>query len=148
MALPRPSIRNLARRSEGAAALEFGLVITFLMVIVMGAIDFGHAWYMKQVVTNASREGARYAVALRRDGTRPSGSDVQNWVLTNALKAQPLWPADAAPEVTLPNGTSGTVGATVIVRVTATKTWWVANNFIPGLGENVQLGAETTMRVE
>jgi Flp pilus assembly protein TadG len=59
--VPRPPARRVAtRRGErGAAAVEFALVLPVLLMIVLGAIDWGWYFYVRQVVTNAAREGAR-----------------------------------------------------------------------------------------
>jgi hypothetical protein len=51
----------------GAAALEFALVVNLLLVLIMGMIDFRHAWCLRQVITNASREGARAGVVYPHD---------------------------------------------------------------------------------
>ena len=53
---------GLVRGREGAAAVEFALVLNLLLLLLMGMIDFGHAWFLRQVITNASREGARAGV--------------------------------------------------------------------------------------
>lgn len=47
------------RRRRGAAALEFALVLPLLLVLVLGAIDWGYYFFVEQVVVNAAREGAR-----------------------------------------------------------------------------------------
>jgi Flp pilus assembly protein TadG len=41
--------------------VEFALVSILFMTIVLGAIDFGRAIYINSQLTNAVREGARYA---------------------------------------------------------------------------------------
>ena len=61
--------RLFQRRTQGIAAVEFALLGTLLLFIFAGIIDFGHAWYLKQMITNASREGARYGVAYKVDST-------------------------------------------------------------------------------
>ena len=47
---------------KGAAAVEFGIILPFLVLLVFGTIEFGVMFYNKQVITNASREGARAAI--------------------------------------------------------------------------------------
>jgi len=47
---------------KGGAAVEFAIVLPFLVLLVFGAIEFGVLFYNKQVITNASREGARAAI--------------------------------------------------------------------------------------
>jgi Flp pilus assembly protein TadG len=49
----------LLRRAEGAQLAEFALFLPILLVLMIGIFDFGGAWNLKQVLTNATREGAR-----------------------------------------------------------------------------------------
>lgn len=53
------------RRSKGVAAVEFALVVPFLLVVMFGIVDFGFMLYDKAVLTNAAREGARAGIVLR-----------------------------------------------------------------------------------
>lgn len=55
------------QRARGAAIIEFALVLPLLMGILFAFIELGIALYDKAVVTNAAREGARYAVLRRAD---------------------------------------------------------------------------------
>src|SRR5689334_15637197 len=47
------------RRAQGAAAVEMALVLPLLMLLVLGALDWGYYFFVAQIVTNAAREGAR-----------------------------------------------------------------------------------------
>ena len=49
------------RRRRGAAAVEFALVAPVLFAVVMATVEFGRAMLVQQVLTNASRVGAREA---------------------------------------------------------------------------------------
>ena len=49
------------RAEHGAIAVEFAIILPVLLLLVFGIIDFGHAWYMRHVLQNSCREGARYA---------------------------------------------------------------------------------------
>lgn len=51
--------RTRRPKERGAAAVEFALVLIPLMLILMGTIDFGYYFFMRAIVTNAAREGAR-----------------------------------------------------------------------------------------
>lgn len=60
-------MRNRNRRRDGqrgVAALEFALVFPLLLVLVLGAIDWGWYFFVDQLVTNAAREGARAGTLL------------------------------------------------------------------------------------
>jgi Flp pilus assembly protein TadG len=47
---------------EGAAAVEFALLLPLLVLLLFGFIQFGIAFNTKIQATNAAREGARMAV--------------------------------------------------------------------------------------
>ncbi len=51
---------RLLRGEIGQGLVEFALVITVLFIIALGAVDLGRAFHATIVITNASREGARY----------------------------------------------------------------------------------------
>jgi Flp pilus assembly protein TadG len=51
------------RRGErGQALVEFALILPVLLLLVLGIIEFGRAWNLSQIITDAAREGARQAV--------------------------------------------------------------------------------------
>jgi Flp pilus assembly protein TadG len=148
-------LRRLRTRTEGAATVEFAIIISVFLLIVAGIMDFGHAWYMQQVITNASREGARYGItyATNSSGIRIAPSalspSIDTYVKTN-YKLTTSLPADAQPIIT-PGGTgltTGTRGEPLEVTVTAKKTWFIISSFIPGLGSQKTLKASTVMLCE
>lgn len=49
------------RRQRGASMVELALVLFILLLLVAGVADFGRVFNSYVVITNASREGARYA---------------------------------------------------------------------------------------
>jgi Flp pilus assembly protein TadG len=57
---------HIKRPNSGAGSqlLEFALALPFLLVMVVGIIDFGQAYNLKQKLNDAAREGARFAVQL------------------------------------------------------------------------------------
>ena len=50
------------RDQDGAAAVEFALLLPLLVLLLFGLIQFGLAFNTKIQATNAAREGARMAV--------------------------------------------------------------------------------------
>ena len=58
-------MRNFKDKSpeRGAAVVEFAIVLPFLMLLLIGIIELGLLFYNQQVLTNASREGARSGIA-------------------------------------------------------------------------------------
>jgi Flp pilus assembly protein TadG len=152
-------LRLWQRETKGSVMVEFALASLVFFLIVTGIIDLGHAYYMKQVVTNGSREGARYGVVYRTDtsGSRiaPQNSSptIKNYLLNNYFNKTPL-PSDANVNVTLA-GAAATAGNGVDLKgqalevtVTAKKTWIVLDNFIPSIGQYITLSATTVMQCE
>jgi Flp pilus assembly protein TadG len=52
----------LARNRRGQALAEFAMVLPLILLFIAAILEFGRAWNIKQAVTDAAREGARYTV--------------------------------------------------------------------------------------
>lgn len=50
---------------QGAAMVEFAIVLPLLLVFLFGIIEFSLVAYNKQILTNAAREGARAGIVAR-----------------------------------------------------------------------------------
>ncbi len=61
-----------SNRQTGAVAAEFALVLIPFLLVLFGIIDFGHFFWTDHVVTEAAREGARWAIL-----NEPSNAEVQ-----------------------------------------------------------------------
>jgi Flp pilus assembly protein TadG len=144
---------------EGAAAVEFALCLPVLLLLIAAIVDFGHAYYMSQVISNASREGARYGVRYKVNSATglpfaPSAlpTSISNYVTQpppTGLGYVDLLGSDADLSVT-PSGvgyTSNNPGDPLTVTVTADKHWF----FLGGLlrfPNPKKLQASTTMTLE
>jgi Flp pilus assembly protein TadG len=51
--------RKIRRAQRGNAMIEFVLVLPLLLVLLLGAIDWGFYFMIREAVINATREGAR-----------------------------------------------------------------------------------------
>jgi Flp pilus assembly protein TadG len=57
---PTPVSRYGGRNAQrGTALIEFTLVLPMLLVLTVAAVDFGRAFFVKNVVSQAAREGVR-----------------------------------------------------------------------------------------
>lgn len=72
--------KKIAADSKGASAVEFAMILPVLVVILFGIIEFGIILYNKAVITNASREGARYGIVYR-----PPGEEISCPAITNII---------------------------------------------------------------
>jgi Flp pilus assembly protein TadG len=92
------------RGQSGQNLVEFAIIVVLLLSLVLGILEFGRAWMTFQVITNASREGARLA-ALPTGFSNVSGvTDKVNTYLTSAN----LSPARASVSVANVDGPTGT----------------------------------------
>jgi len=73
----RPADRE---RSIGQALVEFALVAPMLFVLILGTIEAGRFIFFYEVMNNATREGARYAIVHGADSTCPSGPPPAGYV--------------------------------------------------------------------
>lgn len=53
----------MKRRQEGSVIIEFAVVLLLFLMFTFGLMDFARLLYTWQVANEATREGARYAVA-------------------------------------------------------------------------------------
>lgn len=141
------------RRDEGAAMVEFALILMILLLIVMGVIQFGFMFYTKYVITCASREGARYGAIYKTDaaGDRlapssyvPSIEQVVRDYVNNLVTS-------ANDQITVELGgdayTTGAPGGDLIVRVRCQNPLDLLSGLVPALS-NITFQAETIMKVE
>jgi len=46
----------------GQSLLEFGIILPVAIVVLVGIVEFGRYFMIRQTITNAAREGARVAI--------------------------------------------------------------------------------------
>lgn len=83
--------KRLVNNQRGAALIETAITIPIILLISVAIFEFGRAYQTWQVVTNASREGARIAVIAGTsddDITNAVRSYMTNGALSNAGIAQ------------------------------------------------------------
>lgn len=136
--MTRTSLNGGRTRQRGTALIEFAFVLPFLIVLTLGVVDMSRAFWVKNVVTQAAREGARWLAA------HPT-TDVAN---VQARAAQVLTGAN----LTLKTCTITEVGTThKKVTVSSDFNWlflglfsWVGNTFT----NPVTLSGACTMYME
>lgn len=130
-------MRNRKNAQRGAILVEFAVALPFLLVLLMGVTEFGLLFYNKQVLTNASREGARAGIAYTSD----SISDiVDNYCQSRLINF------GSSPTVVTNVSGGGTYPADLNVSVSYNYTFLMAK--LLGLGSTMTLQASTEMRME
>ncbi len=66
-----------ARRRRAMTVVETALIMSLCLLILFGILEYGRFIMVQQIIQNAAREGARYAVVNTNDATT---ADVQNLV--------------------------------------------------------------------
>lgn len=51
---------NFSKINNGQALVELALTLPILLLLIMGTLDVGRAFYVKIVLTNSAREGVYY----------------------------------------------------------------------------------------
>lgn len=158
-------MKKVINWSSGAAMVEFALVLPLLLVLVFGIMEFGAILYNQAVITNASREGARYAATYYinpANGTssRPSCAEIQTFVATyvnaNFLSFTSSTPFSTS-NVSCPDGTpysdhSGYAGFLDTIRIQYQYDFLVLDSVVELVGGSfsspLTLTAQTAMRDE
>ncbi len=58
------ALGRLRRRQDGAAAVEFALVVPLFLTLMFGIFEFGRLFAWHTAIVTASREAARYGSAI------------------------------------------------------------------------------------
>src|SRR2546425_3804405 len=85
------------QREDGIVALEFALILPIFLLIVAGIVEFAVMLFDQQIITNASREGARAGIVQAIP--KPSVADIQG-VVSTSLTGAGLNAASATINVT------------------------------------------------
>lgn len=125
---------------RGAAAVEMAIILPLLMLILFGIIDFGMIMYSREVITNASREGARAGIV--QSATKPGVGAIQA-IVTNYLTGTGIDPN----AVTINVAGAGLTNPNIL-NVTVTYPYQFFAPGILGLGTAITLTGQTVMRHE
>jgi Flp pilus assembly protein TadG len=137
----RLASRPARRKRLGAAAVEFAVVAPVFFLLVFGMIEFGRMVMIQQVITNASREGARKAVL---DGS--TESNVKSSVVTYmANGGVTIATSNVTVNPTDPSAAAAGSPITVTVSVPFSQVSWLPSPMFLG---GRQMTASTVMRRE
>jgi Flp pilus assembly protein TadG len=136
-------IHSLEHRREGrrgVAAVEFAIIAPVFLIMLFGIIEMGRAIMVQQIITNASREGARRAIV-----ENATTSEVQTVV--NSYLASTSVSSGVSVTVSPAPGPSVGFGDPVAVTVTVpfNNVSWLPTPWILG---GKQLTATSSMRAE
>jgi Flp pilus assembly protein TadG len=140
------------KSEKGAAAVEFGIVLPVLVLLIAGIMEFSILLYDKAVITNASREGARAGIVCSEPNPI---SDAEIEAVVNNYCASHMITFGAAPGVTTSVSLAGSgpaggpvSGDPLTVLVNYHYDFLVIPNFLSSLAGGINLAGQTVMRME
>lgn len=139
--------RGIWRNRDGAALVEFAVVLPVLVLLLVGLMEFGLLLYDQHVITNASREGARYGIVSR--ASRRNLTEITAVVDEYCGSRLISFGADAPVTSIEPTDPSGALfGDDLTVTVTFHYDFLVVPAFVGSLIGGTDLHAQTTMKYE
>lgn len=128
---------------EGAAAVEFAIILPLLITLLCGLTEFGLLLFNQHVITNASREGARAGIVSQNP--RVDDAAIQQ-IVDNYCSRLITFGAVTTPVTTITR-TGLSFGDDLTVTVTFNYDFLIVPEFIPLLNP-LQLSARTVMKYE
>jgi Flp pilus assembly protein TadG len=122
-------MRHFYRNKEGAAAVDFAIVSMVFILCVLGIIEFGRVFYMKNKLAFAADKAARFVLLKSYSSKTATTSEI----LTEAKAA--LFDATLADKVVLETGSETADGVTYITL----KLSYSMPLYIPGFGGGFSL---------
>jgi Flp pilus assembly protein TadG len=148
--------RKLLRSGTGQSLVEFSLILPVLLILVFGIIDFGMGLRSYISLTNATREGARFAAVGNPAGTYPGDCDGATTTTVIGRVCVAIEGLDLSALTTVAVAYPGGVapGESVVVSADYTYTFITPvgdiMNFFSGgaFPETLSLSTSTDMRLE
>jgi TadE-like protein len=78
--------RHRRNRTRAQALVEFAFVAPLFFLTLFAIIDFGRYVYYVQILNNAAREGARYAIVHGSNSFQPAGPTADDPVVASVVQ--------------------------------------------------------------
>jgi hypothetical protein len=125
-------VKPRAKKERGQATVEFALVVSLLLLLVFGIVDFSRLFFAYATMSNGVREGARYGIIHPED---TAGIEQKTRAMMVIVGGQ------ANITVELPDGQCSHY-CRVVIRATSDFDVWTP--VIPSF----QIVAQATMHIE
>ncbi|HYU79380.1 MAG TPA: TadE/TadG family type IV pilus assembly protein [Vicinamibacterales bacterium] len=151
-------IRQASRACSGSAIIELAFSLPFLVVLLVGTIDFGRVFYAAMTVTHAARAGVAYGT---QDGKSNDTTGMQNAAAaaatdvagfsSTAVRLCACYTTAIPPTPNPPTNAACTATCTgsrwIYVQVTASKTFTTLVTW-PGVPSSVTIQRVAKMRTQ
>jgi Flp pilus assembly protein TadG len=137
------------KKQRGASVVEFAIVLPVMLLVIFGVVEFSLVMYDKAVVTNASREAARYGVVL--SSPKYTAAQIQqiaaNYCSTYLISLGSGSKTCPASGVNV-TGAQGNFGSPLTVTVTYNFVPLALGKMVDPVTKTLTLSATTTMNNE
>ena len=151
----------MARRFErGAAVVEFAVILPLLLALAAGIVEFSSLYFNKQVLTMASREGARLGIVagttdseIRERVKKVCREEYDKGTLLDPFEFAPILATFGTAIVDLPDANinitrSGSGAFQDDLTVSVEYTYRFFFPAVIGLGNTKLLHSKTVMKIE
>jgi Flp pilus assembly protein TadG len=147
----KPTDTQRQKNDRGAALIEMALTLPLLLLLSISVFEFGRAFQTWQVLTNATREGARVAV-LPGTSDDAVSTRVQDYLEAGQLPSASFASILITRDVTISIGGTDTSASRVTVNYPFEFMVLqpIAGMVVPGtdVGEPITMTVSATMRNE
>lgn len=143
--------RRLFSSNEGASLVETALTVPFLLVLLLGAIDFGRAYYMDMEIEGAAQAAAAYGSSNPADTT-----GMQSAATSDAPNVPGLTVSTATYGCECSDGSSYSASCSAIPTCSGTNSVYVVKETVsatyrpwfpwPGIPSSMVLSRSASMR--
>ena len=117
-------VRSSRHRERGESLIEFAFASVVFFLVVFGTLEFGHAIWQYNLVSDLAQEGARWASVRGSTSSSPaSAADVQTFVRSRAYGLNVTVTTAPVPSTMSGNGSN-------IVAVTVQQNFAIAVPFL------------------
>jgi Flp pilus assembly protein TadG len=131
------------QEQQGAAAVEFALILPILLLVFFGMVELSLALYDKAIITNASREGARAGIVL--SSPKLTDAQIRTVVLNYTNGSLISLGTTTAPTVTIAQSSPASFPNPLRVTVSYTFQGLGVGTMLGALGAPIVLTSSTSM---
>jgi Flp pilus assembly protein TadG len=142
---------RFTRDNHGGALVELAVVIPILALLIIGVVDFGHAYMTSSIIAHSAAAGAQYgsqntakaadSVGIRL-AARQDAADLDTVVVTSTETCD----CNGGAQIDCSTGACGTVPR-AFVTVTVSKTFRFILDY-PALPDSIVMTRAATLRVQ
>lgn len=146
--MKRARRRGFGRGEDGQALVEFAITMPILLFLLLGIVDFARAWNTYEVLTDAGREAARYAVVHKQNASDTGPDAIIRQIVKDAAARARLTVADGDIDIVSQVGSTGDLSTSVSISHGHELKWVGFMMALFGADRTINFTVTSTMRNE